>query len=202
MNTRPWYFYLVVGILLAVPAYLAYFKPELAALKNIRQTRVKVEGEVEMLRAKKQQLNKIEKELEVLKNSLAELETIIPQKKEIGEILRSVQQMADAAAGITVLRFVPDREIPKGIYVEQPIPIQVTGNYHNLGRFLNQILHFPRLFNIDDFSIKALAKQTDPMTISAQFTAKTYYFLEQSQIPKPKPNKPGKPKGETNADDF
>jgi type IV pilus assembly protein PilO len=202
MNKRPWYVYFVVGLLLAVPAYLAYFKPQLTELKNIRQTRVKVEGEVEMLRAKKQQLDKIEKELEVLRNSLAELETIIPQKKEIGEILRSVQQMADAAAGITVLRFVPDREIPKSIYVEQPIPIQVVGNYHNLGRFLTQILHFPRLFNIDDFSIKALAKQTDPMTISAQFTAKTYYFLEQSQIPKPKPNKPGKPKGETNADVF
>jgi type IV pilus assembly protein PilO len=202
MNKRPWYVYLVVGILLAVSVYLAYFKPQLAALKNIRQTRVKVEDEVEMLRAKKQQLDKIEKELEVLKNALAELETIIPQKKEIGEILRSVQQMADAAAGITVLRFVPDRELPKGIYVEQPIPIQVAGNYHNLGRFLNQILHFPRLFNIDDFSIKAIAKQTDPMTISAQFTAKTYYFLEPSQIPKPKPNKPGKPKGGNDADVF
>jgi len=41
------------------------------------------------------------------------------------------------------------------------------------------VSNFSRLFNIEDFSIKALQRQTDTNTISASYTAKTYIFREE-----------------------
>jgi hypothetical protein len=44
---------------------------------------------------------------------------------------------------------------------------------------------FSRLFNIEKFKIKALTPQSEDQTISSEFTAKTYMFLEESAQPQP-----------------
>jgi type IV pilus assembly protein PilO len=196
MNRRPWYVYVLAGVILIGLFYIAYLKPKQAELKRLREERTQVEDEVAKLKAKKQQLDKIESEIASLNKSFAELEVIIPRKKEISEILRNVQRLA-VDSQLDVIRFAPDKETTREFYSEWPIPIEIVGNYHNLGMFFDHIMHFPRIFNIDDFSIKALPSQTDEATISALFTAKTYFFLDESQIKKPEAPKPKKPTKES-----
>jgi type IV pilus assembly protein PilO len=191
MKKQPWYAFVLLGLLLAGAAYFLYLKPKQAELKVLRAERIKIESEVANLREKKQELDKIEKELSQLGAALAELEVIIPRRKEIGDILRNIQQMA-YDAHLDVMRFVPDREINRDFFTEQPIPIQVVGTYHDLGLFFDRLLHFPRIFHIEDFSIKSLPAQTDAATISALFTAKTYFFIEESAAKKPEAGKPAK----------
>jgi len=192
MKNQPWYVYALLVIILGGLAYFAYFKRGQTELKSLRDERLKTENEVTTLLAKKKQLDKIEEELVSLNRALAEIEVIIPRKKEIGEILRNVQQMAFDSR-LEIIHIAQAKENNKDIYSEQPIPIEVVGNYHNLGLFFDRVLHLPRLFNIDDFSIRALPGQSPAASISAAFTAKTYFFLEPSQIPKPEINRPKKP---------
>ncbi len=184
MNERPWYQYLIVGLIFGLFAYLVYFKPKQANLKNIRAERIQVEDQVANLQIKKRQIDKLQAELVELGKSIAELEPLIPAKKEEGEILRNVQQLAFDTQ-LDVLRFSPDREIPKEYYNEKPIAVEVVGSYHNLGLFFDRMLRFPRIFNIDDFTVRALPSQSDETTISAVFTAKTYFFLDISQVKRP-----------------
>jgi type IV pilus assembly protein PilO len=192
MKNQPWYIWVILGILAVGLVVIVYFKPNQAELKGLQAQCAQVEAEVMNLKAKKRQLDKIEAELVELNKGLAELETIIPQKKEIGEMLRAVQQMASDAR-LTISRFAPDREIAKDIYAEQPIPIEVIGSYHNLGAFFDRLLHYARLINVEDFSVKALPIQSEEGTISALFTAKTYFFFEPAPIKKAPANKPAKP---------
>jgi Tfp pilus assembly protein PilO len=192
MRSRPWYVYVFLGALLGGLAYMVYFKPRQGELKALRAERMKTESDVAQLRVKKKQLDKIESELAGLTAAMAELEAIIPRKKEIGEILRNVQQMASDAR-LEVIHIAQDKEIIKEFYSEQPIPIEVVGAYHNLGTFFDRLLHFQRLFNIDDFSIRALPDQSEDTTISVLFTAKTYLFLEEALLKKPEPVKSKKP---------
>jgi len=181
--------YIVLGLLICALVYMFYFKPRQTELKAARVELAGLTNELTVLRAKKVQLNKIEAELVDLNKSLFELETIIPQKKESGEILRSVQQMA-MDNQLDLIHYTPEREIAKDFYSEQPIPIEVVGSYHNLGSFFDRILHYQRLFNIDDFTIVALPAQREESTISALFTAKTYFFYDENQIKKIEANKP------------
>jgi type IV pilus assembly protein PilO len=198
MKERPWYQYAIGGLILAVLAYLAYFKPKQAEIKTLRSERILAEDEVAKLRIKKRQLDKIQAELNALGLSIAELEPLIPRKKEESEILRNVQQMAFDTQ-LDVIRFSPGQDIPKDYYNEKPIAVEVVGSYHNLGLFFDRIMRFPRIFNIDDFSIRALPSQTAETTISALFTAKTYFFLDISQIKRPeRTNKATRPLKESN----
>ena len=103
-----------------------------------------------------------------MKATLKELEVIIPQKKEISEILRRIQQLAFDAR-LDILKFAPKGEIKKDFYAEWPIPIEVTGNYHNLAMFFDRLSLFDRIFNVEDFSIRRAQTQTDSLTITSEF---------------------------------
>jgi len=199
MKNLPWYGYLILGIILTAIVYFVYLKPKNAELKSLKADRIKAEQAVDKLHLKKKQLDKIEAELANLNKSLSELEEFIPQKKEISEILRNIQQIAYDCQ-LDILKFTPQKEVNKEFYSEWPIPIEIRGSYHNLGSFFDEITHFPRIFNIDEFSVKSLARQTDEFTISALFTAKTYFLLEESLIkpkPLPKGKRPARKKDET-----
>ena len=201
MKNQSWVAYVLLGSLLGGLVYIFFFKPRQAELNAARVELVNLENELTTLRAKKVQLNKIEAELVDLSKALAELETIIPRKKESGEILRSVQQMA-MDSQLELIHYTPEKEVARDFYSEQPIPIEVVGNYHNLGLFFDRLLHFQRIFNIDDFSITALPGQSEASTITALFTARTYFFFDESQIKKPETNRPQVQKPIKEADEI
>jgi len=195
MKKQPWYVYLLLAALACGLAYVGYFKPRQTELVKLRNDRTGVEAEAAGLREKKKQFDAIEAELTTLTASLAELETIIPRRREIGEMLRTVQQMA-YDCDLEVIRFAPDpRETVFDFYAEQPIPIEIAGTYHNLGLFFDRLMHFSRICNVDDFTIQALTNQNETSTIKALFTAKTYFFLEQTAPAKPGAKRPANKPG-------
>lgn len=180
MRDWPWFAYVLIAIIILGLFYFVYYKPKDEELTNIRDERVKVEQEVAHLRQKKQELDKIEAELEQMKVTLSKLEAIIPKKEEISNILKSMQQLAyDTRLNIT--KFNQNPEIIKEFYAEQPISVAATGEYHNLAIFFDRLNSFQRLFNIEDFSIKALRTQTDAATISAEWNVKTYIYREEEE---------------------
>jgi len=178
MREWPWFAYVLIAIIILGLFYFLYYKPKNDELKNIKDERIKVEGEVAHLRQKKQELDQIQAELERMKVTLSKLEAIMPQKEEISAILRQMQQLAYDTR-LNIVKFMPKEEIAKDFYAEKPISVEITGTYHNLAIFFDRLSNFKRLFNIDDFTIKALRDQTDASTVSAEWTAKTYLFRQE-----------------------
>ena len=193
MKNWPWYGYLVVAVLIFALAFFFYFKPRNEELAALRAERIKVEAEVQELKKKKLELDKIEAELVTMTAQLKQLEAIIPQRREIAGILSQVQQLAYDTQ-LEVVSFRPQGELNREFYSEWPIPIQVTGNFNNLGLFFDRIGKFPRLFTVENYTIKSLSKQTDLTTVSANWTLKTYVFLEEPKAPaaKSKTKRPGR----------
>ncbi|MDH7511960.1 MAG: type 4a pilus biogenesis protein PilO [Clostridiales bacterium] len=191
MKNWPWYGYVLLAVVIFGLAFFLYFKPQQAELQRIKAERLKVEREAAQLQEKKRELDKIESQLVTLNQTLKELEVIIPKQKEIDVILRRIQQLAYDSR-LDIIRFAPRGEINMEFYSEWPIPIEIRGNYHNLATFFDRLSKFARLFNIENFTIKAIANQTEDVTISSNFTAKTYIFLDESAVsqgPAPKPKR-------------
>ena len=179
MRDWPWFAYVLIAIIILGLFYFVYYKPKNEELKSIRNERIQVEAEVAHLRQKKEELDKIEAELEQMRVTLKKLEAIIPQKEEISNILKNMQQLAyDTRLNIT--KFIQKPEIIKEFYAEQPIEVAITGDYHNLAIFFDRLNTFQRLFNIENFSIKAIRDQTDANTISAEWNVKTYIYREET----------------------
>jgi type IV pilus assembly protein PilO len=189
MKNWPWYGYLVFAALIFALAFFFYFKPQDTKLKALTADRVKVEAEVQNLKQKKRELDKIEADIAAMTAKLKTLEVNIPQRKETADILRQIQALAYDSR-LDVLRFAPGTEVSKEFYAEWPIPIQVSGNYHNLGVFFDKLSKFARVFTIENFTIKTLNRQTDLNTISANWTAKTYFFAEPAAAPAPAKKQP------------
>lgn len=189
MKNWPWYAYIILAVLIFGLAYLLYFKPQNAELQRIKNERIKVEAEVASLQEKKKELDKVEMELVTLDKTLKDLEVFIPKQKEIDVILRGIQQLAYDTR-LDIIRFAPRGEISMEFYSEWPIPIEVRGSYHNLAIFFDRLSKFARIFNIENFTIKPLSKQTDDLTISSSFTAKTYIFKEEAAAAPQTPTKP------------
>ncbi|MBN2205967.1 MAG: type 4a pilus biogenesis protein PilO [Candidatus Aminicenantes bacterium] len=185
MKNWPWYGYLVLAAVLFGLFFLFYYKPKAAELDKVQAERIKIEDEVAKLRVKKQQLDKIEKELVDLNQRLKDLQQIIPDQKESGDILKRIQQLAYDSR-LTITKFAPRPEVVKEFHSEWPIPVETTGTYHNLATFFDRLSRFSRLFTVENFAIRALSNQTEAATISATWTAKTYFFHE--ELPPP----PGK----------
>ena len=179
MKNWPWYGYLILAVIIFSLVFFFYFKPKNAELKGLRVERQKIEQEVQDLKLKKQELDKIEAELASMGKILKDLETIIPKKREIADILKQIQQLAFDSR-LDIVKFAPKGEIVKDFYSEWPLPIESRSNFHNLATFFDRLSRFSRLFTVDSFSIKALQKQTEETTVSASWTAKTYIFREES----------------------
>jgi type IV pilus assembly protein PilO len=179
MKDWPWYGHLLLAVIIFGLIYFVYFKPQNGKLAALKEEREKTEAEVTNLKQKNLQLSKIEEELVDLRKILNELEAIIPKRKEIWDILKKMQQLA-VNSRLNIVKFLPKGEVDMDFYYEWPISIEITGNYHNLAIFFDRLSNFSRLFNIEDFSIKALGKQTESSTISAAYTAKTYIFREET----------------------
>ena len=184
MKNWPWYGYVLFAAFIFGLAFLFYFKPQNTKLKALRADRVKVEQEVRNLKEKKRELDKIEADIVAMTAKLKTLEVNIPQRKETADILRQIQALAYDSR-LDVLRFAPGSEVNKEFYAEWPIPIQISGTYHNLGLFFDKLSKFARVFTIENFSIKALNRQTELNTVTANWTAKTYFFAEAPAVPVP-----------------
>lgn len=190
MRDWPWFAYFLIAVIILGLFYFIYYKPKNDELQNIRDERIEVEAEVAHLKQKKQELDKIEAELGQMKVTLSKLEAIIPQKEEISHILKQMQQLAYDTR-LNIVKFIQKPEIIKEFYAEQPIEVAITGDYHNLAIFFDRLNTFQRLFNIEDFSIKALREQKDAATISAEWNVKTYIYREEPPEEPPAPKKRG-----------
>jgi len=181
MKGRPWYTYAIIGVIIVGFFYFIYYKPKGKELASLRTERQKIMAEVKKARANKRQLDKIEAEIKTLTATLANLEAIIPQKKEISDILRRIQQLAYDSR-LNIRRFAPQKLADQEFFSEQPISIEMTGNYHNLGMFFDQLSRFSRLFIVENFSIKSLARQSEASTVTVSCTTKTFIFHEERAL--------------------
>ena len=178
MKDWPWYGYVLLALIIFGLFYFLYYKGKNEEFQAVREERIKTEAEIVGLRAKKAQMDQIEKEIDEMKVTLSQLETIIPLREEISDILRKIQQLAWDSR-LNIEKFIPKADVDKEFYYEKPISIEITGNYHNLALFFDRLSNFSRLYNIEDFTIKSLRDQTDASTISAQSMATTYIFKEE-----------------------
>jgi len=155
MKDWPWYGHVVIAVVIFGMFFLLYYRPKNNELENISSERIRTENEVKILKQKEKELQAIEKELIAMNIKLNQLETIIPQKEEIDIILRRIQELAYDSR-INIREFISKPLIDKEYFSEKPINMKISGSYHNLATFFNQLANFSRLFNIENFKITAL----------------------------------------------
>lgn len=144
--------------------------------EEIRKTREEIAGLQQQLNRAKiraKSLKKFEAELAEVDTQFKEALKLLPNKKEIPSLLRSITQLgSDAQLQFRLFR--PQKEKAQGFYMEIPVAIEVSGNYHNVAVFFDKVGRMERIINILNVSMRPVrARSTDLITTC---DAVTYRF--------------------------
>ncbi len=122
-------------------------------------------------------LPEFEGQVAELEGRLESLQAVLPEEKDVADILRRLQALA-TQSNLSIQRFTPQPSVQQTMYVEVPFKLQAEGTYHSLGAFFERISKFPRIINISHISIKAKPQPQPDATIVAECIATTFVLQD------------------------
>lgn len=187
IQNLPWYgqllVFLVVGAVLFGIFYFIVYSPTQDEINSIVAQSEKLQEEIRKAEKNESKLEKLKEEKALNEKILEDLKGILPEKKEVSQILRKIQAIASNAR-LKTGTFTFNKETNHDIYIEWPIAISLEGNYHNLGIFFDQVSRLKKIFTIDRLQISPLKSLSYDYTITASFIATTYIYLEGGRVKK------------------
>lgn len=188
LGKLPWY--AQVGAFVVVSAgavfgFWHFYVQDMQADINTRQTRLTaLRAEVSKGVTTARRLPEFQTQVADLQHRLDNLKAVLPEQKDVADILRRVQGLATQSnLGLQIFEPQPQKQLP--IYAELPHKLQILGAYHNFGSFLDKVSKFHRIITVGDIHIKATTKPQPTQTITAEFVATTFVLQEAKAAAKP-----------------
>jgi len=180
LEGKPWYFGLIVGLvvgtLVYVGAHKMLLKPKKVSIGGLETELTGLQARIQEGRAARQQLPRFREEVRQLELELDKLLRILPARRNTPELMRRIRSLAEQG-DFNLLRFTPGAFVEQDFYSEWPIAMNLEGTYHNLAQFFERVSRFSRIINIEDLQVGALTGDPDH-TITASFRAKTFVYKE------------------------
>jgi type IV pilus assembly protein PilO len=164
------FFVLLLGV--AVVGYQYMIKP---ANAHLAETKSRVDTKVAQL-AKFQQATAaaedLTKQLEQLKEAIGVIEGKLPNKSQIHEVLEQVTVIAQKE-GLEpkTIRTLKDKD--NSGYIEQPLRMELKGNFSSFYSFLLELENLPRIMKIRELKLEK--QNTDEGQIAADFIVSIFF---------------------------
>ena len=124
-----------------------------------------------------------------------EIESLLPEVKQIPSLLVQLHT-ASSLTGTKITRIQPLPLKSEEFYNVALFEIEMTGTYHDFGRFIGYVANFPFIANISDMALTSInvavgkpAVEKDGLeevkrkeTMSAVFTLSTYFVKEDERL--------------------
>jgi type IV pilus assembly protein PilO len=185
LNKLPWYgqIGLFVGLALAgVCIFYAYYAVPAQATLRARQARLTtLHADISKGLAAARRLPVFKARVGELSARLDSLKPILPEQKDVADLLRRLQTMA-VESHLTIRAVKPEATVSHALHVEWPISLELDGTYDNLAIFFDRINHFPRIIDVSDVDIQAKPKQEPGSTVTASCKATTFVLLDPAAV--------------------
>ena len=182
LQKMPWYgqvaAFAVLGLGAAGAFYNWYAQGAQQAIDAQQAQLTSLRAEIDRGHAAEKRLPEFRRELASLEAQMSRLRAVLPDERDVADLLRRVQGMATQSS-LTILGFTPQAVNKKTMYVEWPIGLKLEGTYHDLGLFLERVSKFPRIINVSNLKVKALERSPNGATITAECIATTFVLVEQ-----------------------
>jgi len=110
------------------------------------------------------------------------MEKQLPSKAEMDALLSDINQ-AGLGRGLDFELFRPGQVVVKDYYAELPISIKVSGRYHDIGAFTDDIANLSRIVTLHNLTIVPVnAKDGGSGNLAMEATARTYRYLDQAEL--------------------
>ncbi len=128
-----------------------------------------------------QNLNERRREMDVLEQKLAEALTELPENKDVEELLAQLNDIGKKS-GLEISRVEPGGETVGGgdFFARIPIRMAVSGNYHEIAMFLQEVANMRRIVNVNNIKLDAPTMRNEKVVLQSSFMATTFRFVEQA----------------------
>jgi type IV pilus assembly protein PilO len=174
----------LLSILFLILVALGYWFLWGPAIDEFDQAKAKEEELRQVFLAKKAQAVKIDayrQQMIDIEKTFGALLKQLPDKSQMDGLLTDINQ-AGLGRGLEFDLFKPGQEVAADFYAEMPIQIKIKGNYHDIGAFATDISKLSRIVTLNDLSIAPLNKDTKDSVLTMEAVAKTYRYLDSSEI--------------------
>ncbi|MFL5415553.1 MAG: type 4a pilus biogenesis protein PilO [Myxococcales bacterium] len=172
--------------------YFLVVQPEYEQLQRQEGVLRGLEDDLTQKQAIANNLAQFKHEKEILERRLQQALTELPNEANIDELIRSLAEIGQKA-GLTINDIAPQGEQKQSFYASIPIVMAVTGNYHEIGVFLDALSKLPRIVNVTNIKMGTPKMSGDKLVVSASYVATTFRFLPEAQTATAtvKPGAPG-----------
>lgn len=112
-----------------------------------------------------------------MEEEFSELLRQLPSQTEVPDLVDDVTETG-LGSGLTFSRIELEPEAAQEFYIEQPIQVEVVGNFHDFGTFVSGVAALPRIVTLHDFAITA---RNNRSALSMTIKAKTYRYRTEDE---------------------
>ena len=163
---------LTVGIIAGAFIWLVYL-PKTGEIVKTKLAVGDLRQKLNRAKIKAKSLKKFEAEMAQVDAQFKAALKLLPDKKEIPTLLKTVTQLG-TESDLEFRLFSPRKERAKGFYLEIPVSIVVSGSYHNVALFFDRVGKMERIMNIINVSMKPQKGRSTTLVTNCQ--AVTYRF--------------------------
>jgi type IV pilus assembly protein PilO len=181
LSKLPWWGQIGAFVIVCAGAtygFWHFYVSEMSADIRLRQTRLTaLRADIARGVATARRLPEFETQVAQLEQRLENLRQVLPEEKDVADILRRIQGLA-TQSNLSIQRFTPQPPVQQAMHAEIPYRLQAEGTYHNLGLFFDRISKFPRIISVSEISIRAKTPAEPNATITAECVATTFVLQE------------------------
>ncbi len=186
LGKQPWYVQVGLFCALSIGAIAAFYFLYAAPAGDEAAAKIqKLQGlsaDIDRGRATERKLPQFKAQLAGLEAKLEGLKAVLPEEKDIGDLIRRMQTLA-MQSNLAIRSIKPIAVVTKQMHAEVPHEVEFDGSYHNFGVFLDRLSRLSRIINVGDIAIKSKDKPEPTSTITARCVATTFVLIDAAKAP-------------------
>jgi type IV pilus assembly protein PilO len=171
-------------VIVAVGYYLVLHTDVSAKIEN--ETRRSKDLETQMASLKQAEASYIQdrEDLAMRQQKQRELNKVLPAETESAAFLSAIQQVSNIS-GINLKAWQPQEEVPATFYAKVPMRLELSGKFHQIGKFMFEIGKQDRIINLENVELSEPKQEGEDIILKAHCLATTFHLM------KAKPAVPG-----------
>ncbi len=164
-------------VVVVVAGYFAYLTDKQNVLETAEKQESSLRSEYESKAFQAANLPQYRQQKEEMEATFGALLRQLPSDTEVPGLIEDITLTAlDNELTIQSIDLQPERKAE--FYVELPITITVSGDYHDIGAFVSGVANLSRIVTLHDFTIKP---DTAPTDLNMTILAKTYRYQDEDK---------------------
>ncbi len=167
-------------LVVAAIGYFLAISPKMDAINGAKASEQTLLNEYREKESKLRNLQQYKAQLEQMKAEFQQQLDQLPKSTEIPSLVVDINATGEKA-GLKFKNIKLEPEVKQEFFIEQPITIQATGDYHSFGRFISNMAALQRIITMHDFTISATQatdKKSDIPVVEYALNARTYYYKD------------------------